>query len=153
MTRLKGKQKKEREENIQLAIKHYRKCKTDSSIRLSAETYGIPYRTLRDRLAGAQNHRESHRHQQLLTEQEEKSIVRWILKMDDWGFPPRLAVVKEIAAHLVSCRASGRKLGVHWMQMFLERNPEVATKLAVRLERQRAYADNPAIIKDYFKKV
>jgi hypothetical protein len=69
------------------------------------------------------------------------------------GFPPRLAVVKEIAAYLVSHRASGRKLGVHWMQRFLERNPEVATKLAVRLERQRAYADNTAIIKDYFKKV
>lgn len=63
-----------------------------------------------------------------------------------------MAIVKEIAAHLVTLRASNRKLGAHWLSRFLDRNPELASKLAVRLERQRTCADNPVIIKDHFIK-
>lgn len=152
MGRLKERVRKEREEQIDLAINHYRKS-NEPSIRASAEKYDLPYSTLRDRLAGSTTRRESHHHQQLLTDYEEKSIVQWILRMDDWGFPPRLCVVKELAQHLVGARISGRKLGKHWLTRFLDRNPEINSKLAVRLDRQRALADNPTTLKDYFTKV
>lgn len=35
-------------------------------------------------MQGAQNRRKSHCRQQLLSEQEEKSIVQWCEHMDDW---------------------------------------------------------------------
>lgn len=149
---LKGREKEERENLIQLAIKDYYKT-LEPSIRASAEKFSIPWSTLRDRLRGAQNRRESHRHQQLLTEYEEKSIVQWCECMYDWGFPLRLTLVKEMAAYLVSKRASGRKLGRHWLTRFLDRNPELSSRFTGRIERQRAFANNPKLLKDYFDKV
>jgi hypothetical protein len=133
MGHLKGREKEEREKLIDLVIKDYHKT-LESSIRASAEKYSIPWTTLRDRLKGAQNRLESHRHQQLLTEYEEKSIVKWCQRMDDWGFPLRLALVNEMAAYLVEKRTSGRKLGRHWLTRFLDRNPELASRFTTRLE-------------------
>jgi len=49
-----------------------------SSICSAASTYGIPYGTLRDRLRGAQPRGAAHEKEQLLTPEEEKSIVRFV---------------------------------------------------------------------------
>lgn len=152
MGRLKGRQKDERESHIKMAIEHYQNS-MDPSLRQSAEKFSIPYSTLRDRLQGAKNRRDSHRRQQLLTEHEEKSIVKWCERMDDWGFPLKLSLVKEMAAYLIKKRHNGHILGVHWLGRFLDRNSELASRFTARLERQRAYADNPVLLKDYFDKV
>lgn len=152
MPRLKDRQQAEREKLILLAINHYNKS-SKASLRISAETFGIAWTTLRDRLNGAQNRRDSHRQQQVLSDHEEQTIVDWCACMDDWGFPLRLALVHEMAAYLVQKRNLGRKLGKRWLTRFLDRHPELASKFSMRLERQRAYAENPVVIQDYFKKV
>lgn len=152
MARLNTSQKLRREENIKQAIKHYQKS-GEQSIRTSAETFDIPYTTLRDRLAGARSRHESHQGQQLLVPGEEKSLVRWILQMDDRGFPPKTRVVKEMATYLVQKRQSGRILGNHWLERFLDQNPQVTSRFANRLDRARNSAANPEIIKDFFGKL
>jgi hypothetical protein len=119
----------------------------------SAEKFGIPYSTLRDWLNGAQSYQESHRHQQQLTEHEEKAIVRWYQMIDDWGFPPQLSAVHRMAASLVAKRASHLPLGRNWRTRVLNRNPELAARFSNRLEHERAFADNPVTLKDYFAKV
>jgi len=73
--------------------------------------------------------------------------------MDDWGFPLKLPLVHEMAEYLVKKRNCSRRLGKHWLTRFLNRNPELSSKFTARLERQRAFAENPAVIKDYFSKV
>jgi hypothetical protein len=45
---------------------------------------------------------------QLLSEHEETTIVRWCERMDDWGFPLRLSLVKEMAAYLVKKKGNGK---------------------------------------------
>jgi hypothetical protein len=55
MGRVKERQKNEREENIQSTIIHYENA-LQPSMRVSAEKFGIPYSTLRDRLNGAQSY-------------------------------------------------------------------------------------------------
>ncbi|KAH0603952.1 uncharacterized protein H6S33_006983 [Morchella sextelata] len=137
MPRYKGKQLEEREKLIQDALSHYN-TSTKPSMRASADTFGIPWTTLRDRLNGAQNRRDAHRSMQLLSEHEETTIVRWCERMDDWGFPLRLSLVKEMAAYLVKKREIGRRLGKHWLARFLQRNPELASKFSARLDKQRA---------------
>jgi hypothetical protein len=152
--RVKERQKNEREENIQSAIIHYKNA-LQPSMRALAEKFGILYSTLRDRLNGAQSYQESHRHQQQLTEHEEKAIGRWCQKLDDWGFPPRLSAVHRMAASLVAKHASHLPLGRNWLTRFLNRNPELAGRFSNRLERERAFANNPATssLKDYFVKL
>lgn len=152
MPRLNQKKLEEREKLIQLAIQHYNQS-LKPSLRISAETYSIACTTLRDRLNGAKTRLEGRQCQQLLYDHEELTIVRWCERMDDWGFLLRLLLVTDMAEYLVSKREIGRTLGKHWLDQFLKQNPALDSKFSARLARQRALTDNPALIRDYFKKV
>ena len=44
-------------------------------------------------------------------------------------------------------------LGKDWVSRFLKRHPDLALKLSTHLERQRAYANDPEILCDYFDKL
>jgi len=73
--------------------------------------------------------------------------------MDDWRFPLKHPLVHEMAECLVKKGNCGRRLGMHWLTRFLNHNPTLSAKLTARLERQRLFAQNPALVKDYFSKV
>lgn len=152
MPQIKHRQKDEKEGNIQGAIKHYRQS-DKPSIRNSAEKYGLAYSTLRRRLAGGESRGGGHRRMQVLTEYEENSIVRWCERLDEWGHPARLAVVRNMALAIVARRVNERILGKHWVSRFLNRQPKLASKLSTRLDRQRALANDPLILKDFYQKV
>jgi len=152
MPKIKEGSKEKVEARIQQAIKHYQKS-DKPSLRLSAEKYGIAYSTLRGRLKGRQARETGHQHRQVLSEYEERSVVRWCEKLDEWGHPARLAVVKGMAEAIVARRVKERELGKNWMSRFLRRHPGLATKLGTRLDRQRVLASDPVVLKDYFKKV
>ena len=44
-------------------------------------------------------------------------------------------------------------LGKHWITQFLDRCSELTAKLAVRMDKQRVYANDYSTIKDYTKKL
>ena len=115
MPRVSQRQANEREEQIQEALQYYAKTK-ESSIKHTAELVGVPYSTLRERLSGTRMTRTlGHEAMQLLTKYEVNSIVQWCEKLDEWGHPPRLAVVKTMALALIHRRANSKykTLGVH----------------------------------------
>ena len=58
-----------------------------------------------------------------------------------------------MAEAVVDRREENRSLGKHWISHFLSRHPGLASKLSSQLNRQRAFASNPAALKDYFTKV
>ena len=138
---------------IQAAIHDYQARKF-TNIRDPATAHGITYGQLRGRLAGRPSRSEAHVEQQNLTKTEEGVIVAWVLRLDTWGFPPHLKYVKDLATHFL--RSHGIRnvdLGKNWVTRFLKRNPTLETRFAVRLDKQRGFANNPDIIQDYFKKV
>jgi len=138
---------------IQAAIHDYR-AKRFTNIRDAATAHGITYGQLRGRLAGRPSRSEAHVEQQNLTKTEEGVIVAWILRLDTWGFPPHLKYVRGLATHFL--RSHGIRnvdLGKNWVTRFLKRNPILETRFAVRLDKQRGFANNPDIIQDFFKKV
>jgi hypothetical protein len=124
----------------------------EPSIRSAASTYGLPYSTLRDRLRGTQSASVAHHHEQLLTDQEEKSIVRFCNTLDDYGHPANMRILKGFAKSLLPL-SKRREVGKHWATRFLNRHPELAARFSQRLDRQRANASDPAIIKVFFRKV
>jgi len=142
---------RERENNLQNARKDYING-VEPSIRSAASTYGVPYGTLRDRLQGAQSRVEAHQSEQILSVEEEKSIVRFCEALDDLGHPLKGKMVKAFAMALLP-PARRRQLGKHWLTRFLNRNPSLTSKFSQRLDRQRANANNPAILKDFYRKV
>ena len=152
MPAIKERKKDEAESRLQEAIRHYQHS-NEPSMRSSAEKFGIAYSTLRGRLKGRQTRVSGHLKMQVLTEFKEKSIARRCERLDDWGHPPRLEVVKGMAEAIVGRREKNRSLEKHWITRFLSRHPGLASKLSLRLDRQRAFASNPAVLKDSFNKV
>jgi hypothetical protein len=84
------------EDRVAAAITNYKGSKF-KNIRDAATAYDLTYSKLRNRLAGIEAKGAAQVDQQLLTSWEEKAIVRWILQLDDWGFPPRMKYVKDMA--------------------------------------------------------
>jgi len=144
--------KDNKEKTLQNAITHY-KDSQKPSIRASAERFGVAYSTLRGRLGGAEDRVKGHSRLQALTEYEEKAIVRWCAKVDEWGHPATLTMVKGMAEAMLQRRLKDRVLGRHWLSRFLGRHKELASKLSTRLDRQRAFASNPRVLRDFFQKV
>ena len=142
---------KEHEESIRLAKQDFISG-IEPSIRSAARTYNIPYTTLRDRLHGLQTRAETHQELQLLTVPGEKAIVRFCQTLDDWGRPVTIKILKQFA-QLQSLLPGQQRVGKHWAGRFLKRNPALAAKFSHRLDRQRANASDPIILRDYFYKV
>jgi len=149
---IKPRKKNEAEECIQKAIEHYRHS-DEPSIRVSGEKYGGAYSTLRGRLKGRVSWEVGHHKLQVMTEYEERSIVRWCERLDEWGHPAWLDLVKSMAQAIVARRLKDHSVGKNWITRFLNRHPALATKLSTRLDRQRALTSDPVVLKDYFNKV
>ena len=89
-----AKEEAEREKAIKSACEGVQQGRFPS-IRKAAEAYGVHYSTVRRRLKGAKSRRIANSHRQLLTPAEERAIVRWIVRLEEFGFPPRVHHVKE----------------------------------------------------------
>lgn len=67
--------------------------------------------------------------------------------MQDYCFPPRIPLLKEMAIYLYSKRdpEKTRPVGHNWHLSFLERHPELGTKYSRQIEHVRVEAQQ-----DYF---
>ena len=79
----------EHEAHIQRALKALESGKY-ASLGEAAFVFNVPKSTLGHRRMGRQTRCKAHKKEQLLSSAAEEAIVKWILKLDDWGFPPRL---------------------------------------------------------------
>ena len=153
MGRIKKRGDKTKESLIAAAL-HDIETGKKPSIRAAVEHYGLKYETLCDRKRGAQNRFASHEDQQNLTIVEEQAIKDWVEKVDGFGWPPRIEYVRHMALGFI--RSHGIRnptLGKNWITRFLDRHPDLASRFTNRLDKQRAYANNPEILLDFFKKV
>ena len=147
----------EREKSISNALKGFNSGRFPS-IRKAAEHYGISHATLSRQLNGSKPCIQAHADQQLLTPAEERSIVRWILQIEEWGFPPRLAHVKEAVALLRGVRFAEQidanvSPGKNWITRFLDRHPELVAKFSSQFDKKRLQANDPDIISDHFRRI
>ena len=72
--------------------------------------------------------------------------------MDASGFPPRLDLFKATAVGLVS-EEEESPLDSTCLRGFISRHPELSSKFANGLNRQRDLSSKPGPIKDYFQKL
>lgn len=152
MGRVKPRESKEqREAKLRRAKQAYLNGEVPS-IRQAASQFDVAYTTLLDRLKGAKPRQLAHAEEQLLSPAAEEVLVRYIKLCDEWGHPLKVKYVKAYATALLP-KGSELKIGQHWITRFLNRHPEISSKFSQRLDRQRRNAENPAIIKDYFRKV
>jgi len=130
-----------------------------TSFRKLADKYGVSSSTLSDRERGGLTRQQSHAHEQKLTPAMEKALEDWCKKLDDWGFPPRMDLLRAMVGALAQIRAEEEEdpelahLGQHWLSNFLNCHPSLSAKFSTQLDRQRAYGGNIPTLKDYFAKL
>jgi len=89
----------------------------------------------------------------------EKALEDWCKKLDDWGFPPRMDLLRAMAGALAQIRAEEEEdpelahLGQHWLSNFLNCHPSLSAKFSTQHDRQRAYGDNIPTLKGSFAKL
>ncbi|KAJ0124110.1 Uncharacterized protein HZ326_31474, partial [Fusarium oxysporum f. sp. albedinis] len=122
------------------------------SIRRAANIYNVNRSTLRRRQNGAQSRRDWTPGSRKLSNLEEKTLVRFILKLDSQGFPPKLSFVEAMANCLLADR-NASPVGMHWANNFIKRQPELKMRFFRRYDYQRAKCEDPTIIRNWFRLV
>jgi hypothetical protein len=139
------------EADIQLAI-YSIKAKQIQSEKRAASIYNIPRMTMRDRRAGKPARRDCQPNSKKLTQLEEEVIIRYILNLDQRGFAPTYAAVRDMADKLLAARGAGQ-VGQKWPANFVKRTNSLKTRFNRAYDRQRALCENPMLIRSWFELV
>ena len=87
---------------------------------------------------------------QRLTPEEEESLQSWVLQVQSWGFPPRIAQLCEMAEKLLRAKQDFKELGKNWSEKFLSRHSVLQSKYSRTLDRERFLAQNRNSIREWF---
>ena len=90
-----------------------------------------------------------------MTQNEEESIVQWILSLDQRGAAPRPFHVQEMANILLSKRGDTniKAVGINWATNFIKRRDELKARFSRRYNYRRAKCEDPKIIQEWFNRV
>jgi hypothetical protein len=113
----------EQEGRVLLAVSALKK-KEILNIREAVRVYNVPYTTLQRRLKGHTVRAEIRANGYKMTQNEEESLIRWILSMDQRGAAPRPSHVREMANILLAQRGSipTQTVGEKWVYNFINRH-------------------------------
>lgn len=111
--------------------------------------------TLRDRLKGHPSRAELRNHNHRLSERQEEALIGWIVSLDIRGAPPRHFQVREMAQIILDAESStlSRPIGKNWVTEFTKWRPEVKTRFARKINRQRVLCEDPKDIAQWFNEV
>jgi hypothetical protein len=98
------------------------------SLRATANTYEVPFETLRRRHLGVLPRVSTPANSRKFTNDEEQILLRKILQLSADGFPPQRAIVEEIANTMLDTKnpASPQKVGTKWVANFVKRYPKLS---------------------------
>src|SRR6195952_2317928 len=139
------------EADIQLTISSLNKRQI-KTVRAAAQTFNVPRTTLRDRRAGKPPRRDCQPNSKKLTQLEEEVIINHILNLDQRGFSPAYAAIRDMANKLLAARGAGQ-VGQKWPANFVKRTDSLTTRFNRAYDRQRAQCEDLALISSWFKLV
>lgn len=119
------------------------------SVKKAAEIYNIPRTTLIARRDGRSSRRDTSANSKKLSDSEEKAIVQRALELDAQGFPVRLSGIEDMANKLLLDR-DALPVGKNWSKNFIQRQPELKTRLSRPYDYQRALCEDPEKIRAWF---
>ncbi|EDN97520.1 hypothetical protein SS1G_12371 [Sclerotinia sclerotiorum 1980 UF-70] len=87
-----------------------------------------------------------------MTELEEKSLLQYILDMDERGFNPRISDVEDMANYILKTRGA-KKVGKLWAHRFVKRYTELKMCFNRVYDFQRALCKDSELIERWFRLV
>ena len=118
-------QKASREADIHIAILALNQTQI-RSYRDAARTFEVPRTTLTRRRTGKPARRDCQPNSKKLTQREEEVIVQYILDLDQRGFAPTYAAIRDMADKLLAARGAGQ-VGQKWPANFVRRTDSLKT--------------------------
>ena len=108
------------------------------SIRRIAKYYDVVPSTMSRRIGGLTHSRQkAHDHEQRLTPEEEQALKTWILQVTEWGWPPRVSLVRHMVCEMLKEKGDDVELGVNWIGRFLHRHEELSSRFSQPLDKER----------------
>ena len=132
--------KDETRERLNHAIQAYEQAEGSLSITQAAKLCAVSKATLYCRINGRCDQVSYGISQRKLTLEAEKSIKSWVLEIQSWGFPPRVAQLREMAEELLRAKGDYKELGKNWVSGFLVRHPTLQVKYSRTLDQDRFLA-------------
>ena len=132
--------KDETRERLNHAIQAYEQAEGSLSITQAAKLCAVSKATLYCRINGRCDQASYGISQRKLTLEAEKSIKSWVLEIQSWGFPPRVAQLREMAEELLRAKGDYKELGKNWVSGFLVRHPTLQVKYSRTLDQDRFLA-------------
>lgn len=117
--------KAQKSHNIKRAIED---AEIGTPVRESARNWGVPESTLRARLRGSQDMRNAKSAAQKLTQVEEQDLADWICDQERCGRGPSRPMIRDFAMQILRHAGRHEDLGLHWVDRFFTRHPEVRMK-------------------------
>ena len=129
----------------------------EMTISAAAKNFSVPRKTLDDRVKGHVVHGRRPGVSTVLTPEEETSLASYLIYMAERGFPLTRTMVKAFAWAIAKRSGKEERFNVeygpgdHWWALFKKRHSSLALRKADSLERSRAEALNPQIVREYFE--
>jgi 4-hydroxybenzoate polyprenyltransferase len=141
------------ESTLQLAITAYQQGQF-ASIRATATAYQIPVATLHRRIRGlTTTRRNAHESQQLLSQTQEDLVVRWILDCKRVGYSITHAQLIQFTRLISSSTGGPSSVGHNRSQRFLQRHPELRTKVGKKIDHLQFDNTTPERLNDWFNRL
>ncbi len=148
---------------MQEAILEYKSGRY-KSVRACAIAKGVPRTTLQYRISGHTSRSHGHENAQILTNPEEKTLVRWLSRLTSTGFPASPALAVEMAEEIRHSRMQlsknsaqtslhPRPIGGKWLQRFRTRHPEIQGIWTREIDGARHKAATAEAVKPWFETV
>jgi hypothetical protein len=137
------------EQAFEQAIEDLEKGVFDT-IAAAARAYNLDRTTLSRRIKGTTKRSAAHSEQQALSPEQEKLLAQWILQLEDTGHAVGHAQVKEMAVQILRFSGKSHAIGKNWVTRFLQRHPEIHTKIGKKIDALRLNGTTPEILCAWF---
>lgn len=138
-----------KELRLQQAINDYQMCRY-TSIRAAAAANDVDRVTLGRRLHGGLSVTQSREPQQSLTNTQEILLKGWIIDLEAQGHAPTFSTVRELAIIVSKSTNGPQSIGKNWVKRFIQRHPELRSKVGRMIHTLRLNATNPEDLNTWF---
>jgi hypothetical protein len=137
---------------ISQAIDAYRSGQFNS-IRKCAAAFGVKHNTLSRHIRGSKSRRTAHIDQQLLSPDQEDSLVEWILHLEASGNAVNHVQFRAMVQLICQLTGGPSTLGVNWTHRFLQRHPEVRSKIGQKIDHLRVQGVTSESVQSFFTRL
>ena len=135
--------------SIEAALEDLESLKPGEKINITAmaKKHGVNWTTLSKRSRGVQGTKESqYENQQILNQQQKKTLIKWINDLTTWGLPPSHQMLCNFAKEI-----NKKKPGKIWPYRFLKKYNKIVCKYITGIDKEQKRADSAFKYALYFK--